>query len=156
MVDPKTPNGLEFLKKALGRSLFPSGRQGFSSYTGIDALEHLESLEQDFEKWLDTKASLDPGCTAKIGLAKALVALEASSLEPLPKGLTLVQKEASYGPPIDTAAELRGICCIGLVRCGAQMYFRVSQNSWLNPEPMTRYQAARAAAETGESIVPPC
>ena len=29
-----------------------------------------------------------------------------------------MQKEGSFGPPVDVAAELRGVCALGLVKIG--------------------------------------
>ena len=61
-------------------------------------------------------AQRDPGCKALIAIAEALVAMGENAPEVYIKGVHLVQKEGSFGPPVDVAAPLRGLCARGLVR----------------------------------------
>ena len=61
-------------------------------------------------------AQRDPGCKALIAIAEALVAMGEAAAEVYLKGVRHVQKEGSFGPPVDVAAPLRGLCARGLVR----------------------------------------
>ena len=61
-------------------------------------------------------AQRDPGCKALIAIAEALVAMGEFAAEVYLKGVCHVQKEGSFGPPVDVAAPLRGLCARGLVR----------------------------------------
>ena len=58
----------------------------------------------------------DLGCKALIAIAEALVSMGESAPEVYLKGVRYVQKEGSFGPPVDVAAPLRGLCARGLVR----------------------------------------
>jgi HEAT repeat protein len=57
----------------------------------------------------------DKGCVAMLSLARALVNLDHDDAELYLKGMKYVQKEASWGPPVDTAVDLRATCAMGLV-----------------------------------------
>jgi hypothetical protein len=67
-------------------------------------------LEATFERFLDDPAKTDPGCRAKLAAAEALRRLDVRSPDVYLRGIALKQLEASWGPPLDTAAPLR-VCC---------------------------------------------
>lgn len=58
----------------------------------------------------------DQGCKALIAIAEALVNTGEHAPEVYLSGVKHVQMEASFGPPVDVAAPLRGLCARGLVR----------------------------------------
>src|ERR1700712_5003786 len=66
-------------------------------------------LVEAFRRMLPGGAKQDPGCVAKLAVVRALVELEDAAAEVFFAGARYVQMEASWGPAIDTAAEMRGI-----------------------------------------------
>ncbi|MBA2113360.1 hypothetical protein [Bremerella alba] len=57
----------------------------------------------------------DPGCLAKTAIVKALVQAEHADMELFRDGITYCQIEPHWQGEIDSAAEIRGVCAIGLV-----------------------------------------
>ena len=57
----------------------------------------------------------DPGCLAKTAIVKALVQVELADMKVFRDGITYCQIEPHWQGEIDTAAEMRGVCAIGLV-----------------------------------------
>ena len=67
-----------------------------------------------FERMIAKGAATDKACAAMIAIARALVESDYDAPELYLRGIQHVQMEASYGPAIDTAAELREVCAMGL------------------------------------------
>jgi HEAT repeat protein len=70
-----------------------------------------------FDRFFIDAAKTDPKCWAKDALAKTLVKLEHRQKDAYLRGLRHHQMEASWGPPVDSAAALRGTCAHALVDC---------------------------------------
>jgi len=70
-----------------------------------------------FDRFFVDAARTDPKCWAKNALAKTLVKLEHRQKDAYLRGLRHHQMEASWGPPVDSAAALRGTCAHALVDC---------------------------------------
>lgn len=114
-------------------------------------LLHLKTeLVQAFQRLLEAGPSADRGCEAKTALAFSLVELGTGQEALFAQGAVLVQKEAAYGGPVDTAAELRGLCGLGLVRCRKVGVLEDLAILLADPEPVARTLAARAVVENGE------
>ena len=77
-------------------------------------------LAAAFSRFIADAARSDKGCRALKAIAKALFDLGAppEAGEVFLAGIRHVQKEGGFGPPEDVAAELRGICALGLVKIG--------------------------------------
>jgi HEAT repeat protein len=73
-------------------------------------------LVNAFEKLMTDPAKLDKRCAALTEIAMALYEMDYSEPDVYRKGIAHVQMEPSFGPPVDAAAALRGICAQGLVR----------------------------------------
>ena len=105
-----------------------------------------------FDRFFIDAAKSDPKCWAKDALSKALVKLEHRSKDAYLRGVRHHQLEASWGPPVDSAAALRATCAHALVDCPG-----ISDAELLTVllEPLTdadktvRIEAARAIAEVG-------
>ena len=67
-----------------------------------------------FDRMIGKGASIDKACAAMIAIARTLVQLEFDAPDLYLRGIRHIQMEASYGPPIDTATELRAVCAMGL------------------------------------------
>jgi HEAT repeat protein len=105
-----------------------------------------------FDRFFVDAAKTDPKCWAKNALAKTLVKLEHRQRDAYLRGLRHHQMEASWGPPVDSAAALRGTCAHALVDCPG-----ISDADLLTIllEPLTdadktvRMEAARAIGQVG-------
>src|SRR5262249_44423168 len=62
-------------------------------------------------------------------------------------GIAHVQKEPAWGPPVDTAPELRGQCALGLVRARDPGASVAAATLLADPEAGARTGAAQALAE---------
>ena len=95
------------------------------------------------------EAGGDKGCVAKNAIASALYELGASAEPVYLHGVQHVQKEASWGPPVDAAAALRGTCALALVRIGHRQALGHAADLLGDPEVQCRIVAARALAYAG-------
>lgn len=97
--------------------------------------------------------SADKGCMAKLEVAQAIYELGLDKMDaqdPLLAGARYVQQEPTFGGVVDTAAELRGACALGLVRIGYHDVMTVLADLLADPEQQTRIMAARAIAYAGQ------
>jgi len=106
-------------------------------------------LAQAFERLMRDPAKLDPGCKATIAIVQALVTFEDPAARVYFAGVRHVQKEASFGPPIDAAAPLRGFCARGLARMGHPDALLECVTLLADPEIPARAGAIRAIADSG-------
>jgi HEAT repeat protein len=67
-----------------------------------------------FDRMIAKGAAIDKACAAMIAIARALVQSDYDAPDLYLRGIHHVQMEASWGPAIDTAAELREVCAMGL------------------------------------------
>lgn len=71
-------------------------------------------LLQAYRRLMDDPIKNDPGCLGKTAIVAALVQLEHKEAEIFREGIAYRQPEPIWGGEVDTAAELRGICAVGL------------------------------------------
>lgn len=93
----------------------------------------------------------DPGCLGKTAIVKALVQVELADMEVFRDGIIYRQLEPHWRGEIDSAAELRGVCAIGLVHFTPAMevlnYCAVLlSDAW----PESRLGAAQALGALGQ------
>ncbi|HEX4795823.1 MAG TPA: HEAT repeat domain-containing protein [Humisphaera sp.] len=91
----------------------------------------------------------DKTCGGKTAIAKSLYELGADTPGVFLAGIKHVQMEASFGPPVDVAALLRGICALGLVRIAHREAMLHITDLLADPEAQARVLAARALAYSG-------
>jgi hypothetical protein len=119
------------------------------------AAEHLEAavlapdLVLAFEKLMRDPAKLDQGCKATIAIVQALIQLEDAAAKVYFAGIRHVQREGSFGPPLDAAAPLRGLCARGLARMGHPDALLECVTLLADPEVAARAGAVRAIADSG-------
>ena len=117
--------------------------------------EHLEAatlapdLVQAFEKLMRDPAKLDQGCKATIAIVQALIQLDEPAAKVYFAAIHHVQKEGSYGPPVDVAAPLRGLCARGLARMGHPDALLECVTLLADSEIAARTGAVRAIADSG-------
>ena len=109
--------------------------------------DFLPALVTAFDRFFTDGA--DKGCPAKTAIAGALYELGHNDSAPFIRGIHHVQMEASYGPAVDAAAELRGVCALGLARMGYPDVLLELAELLVDKEFQPRLMAVRAVAYTG-------
>ncbi len=115
----------------------------------MEAVALAPDLIQAFEKLMRDPAKLDQGCKATIAIAQALIQLEDPAARVYFAGIRHVQKEGSYGPPVDAAAPLRGLCARGLARMGHPDALLECVTLLADSEIAARTGAVRAVTDSG-------
>jgi HEAT repeat protein len=91
----------------------------------------------------------DKGCVAMLALARTLVNLDYDAPELYLQGMKYVQKEASWGPPVDTAVDLRATCAMGLANSLYPSKYNPLIELLVDAEWGARSGAVRALAALG-------
>ena len=102
-----------------------------------------------FDRMWVNPAKLDKRCAAMTEIVSALYEFDYTEPEVYLRGIRHVQKEASYGPPIDTAAQMRGMCAQGLLRTRDRDAMAAVTDLLVDEEPPARLGAIRAMASNG-------
>ena len=109
-----------------------------------------QDLVEAFLELIKDPAKRDPGCEALSAIAKALVSLGEPAAKVYFAGVHHVQMEGSFGPPIDAAASLRGLCAQGLARMAHPDALLECVNLLADKEVPARIGAIRAIADSGD------
>jgi HEAT repeat protein len=163
---PTTEDGLRSIRSIrdapenfdLKRDLAPflQHKSNHVAAAAADTVERLEAvafapeLVGSFLQWMKNPSERDPGCKALTAIAKTLAAMDHPAAQVYMAGIRHVQKEASFGPPVDSAAALRGICAQGLARMSHPDALLECVTLLADPEPAARSGAVRAISETGQ------
>jgi HEAT repeat protein len=102
-----------------------------------------------FERLWVNPAKLDKRCAATTEIVNVLYEFDYTEPEVYLRGIRHIQKEASFGPPVDVAAKLRGMCAQGLLRTRSADAMALVVNLLVDPEPPARLGAVRALASNG-------
>ncbi len=106
-------------------------------------------LVKALNRLMKDPAKLDKRCAALTEIASALYELDYVEAEVYRSGLRHVQMEASFGPPVDVAATLRGISAQGLLRTRYAKRMDEILPLLVDPKPAARLGAVRALATNG-------
>jgi HEAT repeat protein len=122
----------------------------------LSATELADAMERAFPRYMEHPTTTDKGCAAKTAIAKVLYALGRDARDVFLAGIRHRQFEAAWGKPVDTAAELRGVCALGLVRMGYRDVMVELADLLADEDPSARMAAARAIAYAGrdEGVLP--
>lgn len=117
----------------------------------VARLQHLTSLTdglvEAFGRFLENGAKTDPNCHAKMAILDALGELGYLGADLYRRGVRCVQLEASWGPPVDTAINVRANSGLALVRIGApDARFQLTR-LLADPYPGPRISAIRGLAQ---------
>jgi HEAT repeat protein len=104
-------------------------------------------LERAFERFLSPGA--DKGCGAKTAIATTLYESGAVAPDVFLAGIHHIQMEPAWGGSQDVAAELRGVCALGLVRIAHRDALLHVTDLLTDLQPQARIIAARALAYSG-------
>jgi hypothetical protein len=102
-----------------------------------------------FHKLMVDAPRLDKHCTALTEIVTALYEMDYAEPEVYRQGLSHVQKEPSFGGAVDAAAQLRGLCAMGLLRTRDPDGMADVVAMLVDPEPPARIGAVRAIATNG-------
>lgn len=91
----------------------------------------------------------DPGCKALQAIAGTLATFGVDASEVYLVGIRHVQMEGSFGPPVDSAAPLRGLCARGLVRMAHPDALFETITVLADRKIPARVGAVRALADSG-------
>jgi HEAT repeat protein len=116
----------------------------------LEAVALAQHLADAFLEWMKNPSERDPRCDALTAIAKTLAALDHPASQAYMAGIRHVQMEASFGPPVDAAAALRGICAQGLARMSHPDALLECVTLLADKETAARTGAARALSETGQ------
>lgn len=116
----------------------------------LEAVGLAQNLATAFLEWMKNPAERDPGCKALTTIAKTLAAMDHPAAAAYLAGVRHVQMEASYGPKVDTASALRGLCAQGLVRMNHPDALLRCVTLLADPEVPARTGAVRAISESGQ------
>jgi HEAT repeat protein len=106
-------------------------------------------LVKAFHRYLAKGGGGDKGCAAKQAIATVLYesgCASAETSEVFLIGVRWVQREPVYGGSTDTAAELRGISAMGLVRAGYPRAMEILVDLLADESAQARIMAVRALA----------
>ncbi len=101
-------------------------------------------LAAAFQRLMQNPAKLDKRCEALTQIATALYEIDYLEPELFLQGIRHVQLEASFGPPVDTAARLRAQCALALVRTRHPDALNEVVALLVDREPQARIGAVRA------------
>ena len=144
--DPTAATSLPTLRAALA-SRSPHAAAKAANIVGEHLLEKLiPDLIVAFDRCMKDPVKTDPGCVAKAAIADALYRLGADTPDIFYRGIRHIQREPSFGPPLDSATALRSACGFGLVRIAAPDALTELAMLMADAEPNVRQQAAEAIA----------
>ena len=106
--------------------------------------ERIPDLLVAYARFLQDPVKRDPNCIAKKAIARALVTLECRDTSFYLEGIRYVQLEPVWGGTVDTAADVRGACAMGLVSSGYARAVQELAALLADPEVRAREAAARA------------
>lgn len=144
-----TAEGVKHFSKALaGKSNLVAAKAariiGETQWT-----ELTDELVKAFHRFLARGAETDKGCAALNAIARALYALDYDGAELYLAGMHHVQQEPGYLGATDTAAELRGVCAMGLASTNYRDKLRELVELLVDAEWRARAGAVRAVAAVG-------
>jgi HEAT repeat protein len=106
-----------------------------------------------FPRFLEDPIRRDPGCVAKTEIVRALLAFDAPAPDVYLRGAAHVQREPAFGPPVDTAIELRALSALALVVSGHPAALSVCVGLLVDPEPAARAGGLRSLTASGRPDV---
>jgi len=109
----------------------------------------LPDLVASFHKLMADPGRLDKRCAGLSEIVTALYEFDYDDPEPYRIGMRHVQMEGSFGPPVDAAAKLRGLCAQGLLRTRYPNALDEVVPLLVDREPDARAGAVKALASNG-------
>jgi hypothetical protein len=148
---PDAPENAAKLRQGLARrsNVLAAKAAQLVAEFGLDELT--PELLAAFDRFMEKPAETDKGCLAKTAIVKALLELERPAVALFRQGLRHVQMEPSWGPPVDTAIELRANSALGLVNAGYPRAVVELVPLLLDPGLPVRLAAAQGIGASGRA-----
>ncbi len=150
--DPTSAEGLATLGRVISSTYGIAVAQAARMVGQAELYSLMPELITAFDRLMEKAKDRDPGCRAKQAIAEALYRLEHSDETLFLKGIHHVQWEPVWGSQVDTAAQLRGTCALGLVRMNYPNVMVELGDLLADPDPEARIAAARAVAYSENPI----
>jgi hypothetical protein len=144
--DPRSDRARAELTAALKSKSNLIGARAAMLITESQQTDFLPALATAFDRFYADGS--DKGCPAKTALAGALYELGHTDSAAFIRGMHHIQLEASFGPSVDVAAEMRGLCALGLARMGYPDVLLELAELLVDKEFQPRVMAVRAVAYT--------
>jgi HEAT repeat protein len=144
-----SPAGTAELAKYLGGKINLLAAKAARVAGEWQAAELAPELAAAFERFMVKPETTDKRCEAKIAILKVLCQIEYPSPSVFLRGLRHVQMEPSFGPPVDTAAEVRALSAMGLAQTDYPEALEEIVPLLLDREIDARIGAVRAIAASG-------
>ncbi|MEM7771798.1 MAG: HEAT repeat domain-containing protein [Cyanobacteria bacterium P01_A01_bin.37] len=146
--DLSTATAISTLQQVLKSKFSIAVAQAATLIGDAEIYELIPELVKAFERFMEKPETTDPGCKAKEYIAEALYKLEFSDERLFLQGIHHIQLEATWGTRVDTAAGLRGMCALGLVRMNYPDVMVELADLLTDGDPSARATAAKAIAYT--------
>lgn len=147
--NPTAAESEQELRRALSSSINLLAARAARTVEECEIQDLTSDLVQAFGRFMVDSAVSDKGCAAKIRIVNALGKLGAAEPDLYLQGIRHVQMEGSFGPPVDTAAELRAASAMALSRIGYPGVALELVALLADREPAARAGAVRALAFCG-------
>lgn len=144
-----TPEGQEALRAFLRSKMNLVAARAADVVREWSAAELLPQLLELWERSLVDPVKSDKACHAKLAVVEALDAIGHDDVSAYLRGVRHVQLEPSYGPPVDSATELRVACARILASRGYPDIYVILADLLMDREPGARKAAAEIAAGLG-------
>jgi hypothetical protein len=145
---PVTPEGRAAIIKALGSKHNIVAGKAADVARELKVRDICAELQQAFDRFLKGDPR-DKGCAATTAIARAALELECDAGALFNGGIRHVQREGPYDSPSDAAAELRGLCALGLVMVRDPHMMEKAADLLADDAPTARIGAVRALAYSG-------
>ena len=153
--DPMSEQTQAALRRSLGSKVNYVAGRAAEIVGEFQLAELIPDLVQAFDRFMNNPTKTDPGCAAKTAIVDALYRMEAYQPDVYLQGIGHVQMEPVWGGREDTAAKLRGLSALGLVRINYPNVMLQLAQLLADSEADARISAARAIGYSGlEAGVP--
>lgn len=144
-----TPEGRKQIAKALAGKSNLVAAKAARIVGDAQWIDLRDELANAFTRFLRQGVTLDKGCKATVAIARALFAFDYDNAELYLSGMRHIQMEPVWGGSVDTAAELRAVCAMGLAGCSYPNKLRDLLPLLVDGEARVRSGAIRALATIG-------
>lgn len=149
--DPTSDTAIDGLRQVLRSKYSVAVAQAAKMIAEFEITQLTPDLATVFARFMSNSVENDMGCVAKFRIAEALYRMEYAEETIFLQGIRHVQMEPVWGGREDTAAGLRGICALGLVRMNYPDVLSELADLLADPIPSARAAAVKAIAYNGSA-----
>jgi hypothetical protein len=146
---PASDLGVATLRQVLTSKYSVAVAQAANLVGTAEIYSLIPELVAAFNRFMTKPSETDQNCLAKAAIAEALYRLNYSDESLFLTGIHHIQMESVWGGKDDTAAKLRGVCALGLVRMNYPEVMVELADLLADAKPEARIAAARAIAYSG-------